>query len=513
MSINETGIQALVTIRPFSPVFPAISCELKADHSALRENKQVTLQQLKILQRLLHRHFNDINIHQRLPLLVDYFTLFQNLIQDASRLLYTLEQDNTAWARLIAQLQQECIYTLHLAFKHAVLDAETEPAGWLGAKKLKTQAVFWSMNSAWQALSIWSQTYTPPVNGFWQDVHRLFTYACHYGIAQKTVASGMPTIEHLYHRLLLWSMASSNKLESAKQNILFSLLEYLAPSLQLQNLPEGELEPSFVLHPGKDSGIRYLANGIEDNDRGMVRILEPSKVLNQLHGKLEQLRYIDFAPHNEIQLIQKLHHDWSTPPQRRHPRLKQYRREAVELIRYGSIDHAVTEHPEELPLPPWISRSTPVNCNKFDIQDRSLSGILLRGRASHISLHAGELVMWRRLNQEWQLGLIRWIHYIGEDIQCGVETIGKQPEQIYFTPNVSLPSNQVISALLLKTRQRTQTRGVLIAPGRLYQPLREFFINLPQQAEPVLVQAIRLITQTGHWQVFEIREKEEESGR
>ncbi|WP_039755610.1 hypothetical protein, partial [Chromobacterium haemolyticum] len=54
---------------------------------------------------------------------------------------------------------------------------------------------------------------------------------------------------------------------------------------------------------------------------------------------------------------------------------------------------------------------------RLQISNLSASGLLLQGESLQQPLRAGEVVMLRRRGFGWQLGLVRWVSFGGEDMQ------------------------------------------------------------------------------------------------
>ena len=113
--------------------------------------------------------------------------------------------------------------------------------------------------------------------------------------------------------------------------------------------------------------------------------------------------------------------------------------------------------------------------------------------------------MLRRRGFGWQLGLVRWVSFGGEDMQteCGIEFIGKRPQAVEVAAVTSHASGGFEPALRMQVERHFRLSGILVLPGRLYQAMRPFLLRGADGESRV--RAVRLLQQTAHYQFVEIK--------
>ncbi|WP_434629376.1 hypothetical protein [Chromobacterium sp. CV08] len=347
-----------------------------------------------------------------------------------------------------------------------------------------------ALASGWRLAGLCALCYAPLPAGFWQGCHRVFADTRAQRWYTRLPAEGLASAGASYRRLLLLGISGGNRLQTARLQLLLAWLEGHGDRLTLQALSAGRSEACWRVEPDADLPARFAE---PEAVAGASWLLDAGPVLRALRSALEAGAQTTTAA--EWQLLTRLEGEWSRPPQRRHLRLNQRNGQRVQLLagfeRCWQMAHDGAAPPQAPPA-------------ELLVLNLSVAGIRLGGELSGLGLQAGEPVMLKRRGFGWQLGLVRWIS-LPDDPQpgeCGVEFVGKRPLAVQAAAVTSLDDGAMAPGLLLQAERRFLRRGVLLLPGRAYQPLRPF--RLRAADGEWLVRAQRLLQQTGACQLMEV---------
>ncbi|WP_158300900.1 hypothetical protein [Chromobacterium sp. ATCC 53434] len=347
-----------------------------------------------------------------------------------------------------------------------------------------------ALASGWRLAGLCALRYAPLPAGFWQGCHRVFADARAQRWYTRLPAEGLASAGVSYRKLLLLGISGGNRLQTARLQLLLAWLEGHGGRLALQALPSGRREACWRVELNADLPARFAE---PETAAGAGWLLDAEPVLRALRAAMEGGAQTATAA--EWQLLARLEGEWSQPPQRRHLRLNQRNGQRVQLLagfeRCWQMAHDGAPSPQTPPA-------------ELLVLNLSAAGIRLGGELAGLALQAGEPVMLKRRGFGWQLGLVRWISLPDDPLpgECGVEFVGKRPLAVEAAAVTSLDDGTMAPGLLLQAERRFLRRGVLLLPGRAYQPLRPF--RLRAADGEWLVRAQRLLQQTGACQLMEV---------
>ncbi|UGA38863.1 hypothetical protein JOS77_03890 [Chromobacterium haemolyticum] len=211
---------------------------------------------------------------------------------------------------------------------------------------------------------------------------------------------------------MLLGLTASNRLETAKIALLLQWLEQHAGLLRVEQLdqPLGD-DGALAFRADADRPARFCAELDLDGD-GVWWRLDAGRLLERLDELSRQRQRQGLDGGHETWLLARLRQEWGAPPRRRHVRLRRLSVETVELVSLlPRCWRLAAGEPADGELEPC----------RLQISNLSASGLLLQGESLQQPLRAGEVVMLRRRGFGWQLGLVRWVSFGGEDMQteCG----------------------------------------------------------------------------------------------
>lgn len=371
-----------------------------------------------------------------------------------------------------------------------------QEASRFASSRPRQEALQLALASGYDLLALHARSYAPLYKGFWRDCHHLYAHALSQGWEGRQAGSGTAAPGLSYRRLMLLGLTASNRLEPAKIALLLQWLEQHAGLLRVEQLdqPLGD-EGALAFRADVDRPARFCAELDLDGD-GVWWRLDAGRLLQRMDelGRQRQRQGLDDS--HEAWLLARLRQEWSAPRRRRHVRLRRLSVETVELVSL-------------LPRCWRLAAGAPADGElepcRLQISNLSASGLLLQGESLQQPLRAGEVVMLRRRGFGWQLGLVRWVSFGGEDMQteCGIEFIGKRPQAVEVAAVTSHASGGFEPALRMQAERHFRLSGILVLPGRLYQAMRPFLLRGADGESRV--RAVRLLQQTAHYQFVEIK--------
>ena len=397
--------------------------------------------------------------------------------------------------RQAAQQAQGLLKALHQGFVRLAALRHHE-TGLFTSSRPRFEALGMALACGWQLASLYARTLTPLPPGFWLACHLTFTEIQELGWARRSLKDDS-TPGALYRQIMLLGISASNRLEPQKMALLLKVVEDEARFLDLVqlDLPLSE-QGAFIYQADADIAPHFAR---EHTGQGIYQTIETQVVLGRLSSRLQRLLAQKEDRHHEIQLIGRLLQEWAAPPRRRHFRLERHHGEQIQLIsQWQRCWQIAAGTPDEtMPEPARLS-----------ICNISASGLLLQGESLEQPLQAGEVVMLRRGERNWQLGLVRWVSLRGDGFstECGIELIGRKPEAVHIAPITSLGNDTLTTAISLAADARRGHSGILILSGRQYHAMRMFTVHNSRGL--CRVRATRLVMQTAYYQFIEIKLEE-----
>ncbi|AMC33885.1 hypothetical protein [Janthinobacterium sp. B9-8] len=443
------------------------------------------------LQEQLHQLSHEANPARLNPLLLDGYERTLALLPRLEKLDLNDAQTQTR-SRLAAQQAQGLLRTLHQSFIR-LAQLRSNETGLFSTNRPRLEAFGMALESAWQLACLYSRTLTPLPIGFWLGCHQLFAEILELGWSTRSLKNGS-SLGSLYRQLMLLGISASNRLEPQKMALLFKIVEDEARYLDLIQLDQALGEQGTFIYQTNSDDAPHFAHELPHKEQSVWWMIDTQRLLKRLSSKLQRLLTQSEDRHVEIQLIGRLLQEWAAPPRRQHFRLRRKNGEQIQLISLwprcwdiaaGRIDDAAPEPA------------------KLNICNISASGLLLQGESLNQPLQAGEILMLRRGDQHWQLGLVRWLSLRGEGLssECGIELIGRSPEAVHIAPITSLGEDPLTPALSLAADSRRGHNGMLILAGKQYQAMRMFTVH--DSRGICKVRATRLVMQTAYYQFIE----------
>ncbi|PTU71380.1 hypothetical protein [Chromobacterium haemolyticum] len=433
---------------------------------------------------------------ERLQLLQALRAPLAALVARLERAAARQELSCTPEARAALQSARQLLRQWHEQCKLLAQAFSAQEAGRFSSSRPRLEALQLALASGYDLLALHARSYAPLHKGFWRDCHRLYAYALAQGWEGRQAAGGVAAPGLSYRRLMLLGLTASNRLETAKIALLLQWLEQHAGLLRVEQLdqPLGD-DGALAFRADADRPARFCAELDLDGD-GVWWRLDAGRLLERLDELSRQRQRQGLDGGHEAWLLARLRQEWGAPPRRRHVRLRRLSVETVELVSLlPRCWRLAAGEPADGELEPC----------RLQISNLSASGLLLQGESLQQPLRAGEVVMLRRRGFGWQLGLVRWVSFGGEDMQteCGVEFIGKRPQAVEVAAVTSHAAGGFEPALRMQAERHFRHSGILVLPGRLYQALRPF--HLRGADGECRVRAVRLLQQTAHYQFVEIK--------
>lgn len=402
----------------------------------------------------------------------------------------------TPEARAALHAARQLLRQWHEQCKLLVQAFSAQEAGRFSSSRPRLEALQLALASGYDLLALHARSYAPLHKGFWRDCHHLYAYALAQGWEGRQASGGAPPPGLSYRRIMLLGLTASNRLETAKIALLLQWLEQHAGLLRVEQLDQslGD-DGALAFRADADRPARFCAELDVDGD-GVWWRLDAGRLLERLDELGRQRQRQGSGDGHEAWLLARLRQEWGAPRRRRHVRLRRLGVETVELVSLlPRCWRLASGEPADGELEP----------SRLQISNLSASGLLLQGESLQQPLRAGEVVMLRRRGFGWQLGLVRWVSFGGEDMQteCGIEFIGKRPQAIEVAAVTSHAAGGFEPALRMQAERHFRQSGVLVLPGRLYQALRSFHLRGADGESRV--RAVRLLQQTAHYQFVEIK--------
>ena len=428
------------------------------------------------------------------------------------------------------------------------------------SRLLCARALLLAQHALYQMLCQFSLLYTPPVQGFWLELHQLYRVASSRQLERLSLPAtdgSEQTIEQCYLASLLLGSARCNQL---RQQAILQLGEAL-PAWSRYAALQGVRQAGslFAFAPATDSPPRY-ATLLQEEDPAQLLGLAPQQLVDELRtylkqGSLQRPNARLQVPHGlGDDLLQHLCTAWSAPAERAFSRQPGSGSLSaclgIRALHYhvaGQRDFA-----ESLQLPadavsvdfqrherdPWsrafdaerneallrrendsidykptgatAAERSPYPCHQLQVVNHSPGGYCLAWDDSPPDqLQTGDLIGLQHPGERgWNIALIRWIRQPrGSGLQLGIELLAPRAKPCGLRPLADgKPQGQYLRGLLLGAIPALGRPALLIAPTLPFQQGQKVLLNLDGQAQAV--QLTRRHALSGSFNQFEYRSLE-----
>ena len=310
--------------------------------------------------------------------------------------------------------------------------------------------------------------YMPVPDGTWRSMHEVYLHARGQNLHQRAVAGfdsgeAQPTVEHLYSRALLFTLASPYRLDPDQTLLTYQLCGRLAEHCHIAAAPRGRISQTSVF--GFDATSDEPPRPIAGDARRKVAqgwtidASEPAATLaRQLENTAHAERELIIAGMPiQTQLARHLFQMWSSRAVRHSARSQtQHSMESVVGFDYVhfkvghdldfsqvlaalgpqlGLEYRLEDVADWFGDEPATPRPIVTRCR---MEDQSLGGYRLRWPdADAIGARVGGVLALRdptdpERGHRWLVGAFRWLH-VHEDgqLEAGVEVIGRRVEALF----------------------------------------------------------------------------------
>lgn len=472
-----------------------------------------------------------------------------------------LDQRRQQIAALWHALQLQLARAAKLTASEALALPASENARTLaaGALRLTLQALY-------QLLGQHHLLYTPPSQGFWLELHRLYRSACQQQIERLALPDDRGpalSVEHYYLACLLLACARSNQL---RPHAILQLIEALPSWSRLACLlPASAPGTLFAFTPASDSPPLYVSL-LQDEAPEQLLGLSAQGLVGVLHEYLaldaEQRRHSQVAMPGGLvdDLLQHLCSAWSIPSERnfkripgngrlsaclgisalhyhttgqrrfadflqlredeigvdfqRHHRERDPWSKAFDAARNEELlrrPHKVIGYPHGKAAPPAPEAAREdYPCHSLQVVNHSPGGYCLAwDGSSPEQLQAGDLIgLQHPGEQSWHVAVIRWIRQPrGSGLQLGIELLAARAQPCSLRTRLANgQAGQHMRGLLIGAIPALGRPPVLIAPHLPFQQGQRVLLHLDGRDQRILLTRRHVLS--GSFNQFEYRSLE-----
>ena len=376
------------------------------------------------------------------------------------------------------------------------------------------------------------QRYTSVPPKFWLKAHQVYVLAKRYGIHQFALTHQRPddlntlnTPEHYYFRLLLLDCSGTNQLRHLDLDVLYQTLGFWAPMLSLR--PAAQVDDAiYWLSIGSDEGPFYRSR-YRSVVGGHTLAMDLSTIvdlLEQLQAEHlpEGIAYI-MPEHVRHALVPHLLSSWRQEKSREHKRYFTNTTFDICIGLRAAYDRLSMNKPfEELALEFQRNKNEVLSGHnelpsKLDAAGYNHSeGPLYSAIATDMSEHGfrlkwqgdvpknlrnGECILLKEPDQHlWQVGTVRWIRLINQQIYVGVQLLGDEINA--SAASAVLPSGQVspLFRVLSSKGEVDNQQASLITPSIPFLTQQE--VEFYSQGEWYSAKLTKLILNSGNISQF-----------
>jgi len=184
------------------------------------------------------------------------------------------------------------------------------PSSRIDNKTLKT-TIYYAMQYLGSVLLKSYQIYVPIPDDIWKQINRLYIHACQNGFANDALASvknkyiTKPSIENLYKKILLLSLANPYRLSQGDIEKVNSFLEQWSSYTVLNTIDDSEKQVGmFSIDLSSDDAPGFFIPS--ENPNALIRLLETDKLITTIKDDIKHYSsYISSHGGNKNKVISK----------------------------------------------------------------------------------------------------------------------------------------------------------------------------------------------------------------
>ena len=347
------------------------------------------------------------------------------------------------------------------------------------------------------------QTYTPPPQGLWREMHHLYLVAHDAGFADKPAAENGVSASLVYRQALLMALADPHRQEPEALLQTRLYLKKHAALAQLTTRHDPCDNRCFLILSDTDHPFGPPQAGTSKRALGLLtsrlceHLLEAEVRLKT--GDTPRMLGLPDGLRGEFgqNLLQRLQKSWSgrlPRAYRRHPAAAASLRlvagvTAVHrmLVNQGTPEE--TENPGTLTITgvdSVLAAAPAPQASTWHLLNDSAGGLALTTRSeAPLNLKIGDpLALQENTPGNWSLGVIRWIR-MGDDqqMEMGVERLSPQIEPVWIRPVRKRRLDRAEPALLVHGVPAQKRRDCLLLPRDLYRDSRDAELLHAQQLD------------------------------
>jgi hypothetical protein len=414
-------------------------------------------------------------------------------------------------------------------YKALILEKSAKLIGF-GNKKSLPLPIFRALSHALSVMVQSYKAYYPVPAGIWQEANSLYLYADEQGFANEAPdENSKSSIADLYFEMLMLSLADPYRLMNREVDRVLEILRQNRGQVELKLSAEGvDPQRAFVVALDADAAPRPLVQGNKAAEGTIMRLVEPSKLVERLQQKLKASLAAGAtnaaksrATHDLNDLIGRLCRLWGDPPKR------QFRRNpadtgvalcsGIKAIAYFS-ELATNENPEAdleairegrtIPLLkiPQDPMSQLVGVEEWQVLNQSANGLRVhRARGGNVGVTVGEAVGVRFVGgRSWNIGIVRWLTLLEDSaLEFGMELISPAGYSVTLETTIG-STGRAVPAVLLSAAHPEVPPDTVLTVSDTYADLREFELN--DHGEISTVRATTLVERTSKFDLFQFQQ-------